>query len=115
MHRPVGLRPARAHQAGENHHRGRRAAAPGAVGKVSASGISANEVNVAVAEYQPKSAQAPIYDPYAMPADALREPPESLWQALLKIGPGIVLAGSIIGSGELIVTTSLGAKYGFIF
>jgi Mn2+/Fe2+ NRAMP family transporter len=72
-------------------------------------------VNVAVVEYEPKSGEAPSYDPYAMPADALREPPKSLWQALLKIGPGIVLAGSIIGSGELIVTTSLGAKYGFIF
>lgn len=55
------------------------------------------------------------YDPYAMPADALREPPATLWQALRKIGPGIILAGSIIGSGELILTTSLGAQYGFMF
>jgi manganese transport protein len=55
------------------------------------------------------------YDPYAMPADALREPPATLWQALRKIGPGIILAGSIIGSGELILTTSLGAQYGFLF
>ena len=70
---------------------------------------------MAVAEYQPKSAEAPRYDPYAMPSDALREPPATLWEALKKIGPGIILAGSIIGSGELIVTTSLGARYGFIF
>jgi manganese transport protein len=55
------------------------------------------------------------YDPYAMPADALQEPPATLWQALRKIGPGIILAGSIIGSGELLLTTSLGAKYGFAF
>ena len=55
------------------------------------------------------------YDPYAMPADALREPPATLWQALQKIGPGIILAGSIIGSGELLLTTSLGAEYGFVF
>ena len=55
------------------------------------------------------------YDPYAMPADALQEPPASLWLALRKIGPGIILAGSIIGSGELLLTTSLGAKYGFLF
>src|SRR5688500_9498681 len=56
-----------------------------------------------------------IYDPYAMPEGALAEPPKSLWQALRKIGPGIILAGSIIGSGELLLTTSLGADYGFLF
>jgi Mn2+/Fe2+ NRAMP family transporter len=55
------------------------------------------------------------YDPYAMPYDAVQEPPKSLWQALRKIGPGIILAGSIVGSGELIQTTALGAKHGFIF
>ena len=55
------------------------------------------------------------YDPYAMPADAVREPPKTLWQALRKIGPGIILAGSIVGSGELIQTTSLGARHGLIF
>ncbi len=55
------------------------------------------------------------YDPYAMPPDAIQEPPQSLWQALRKIGPGIILAGSIVGSGELIQTTTLGAKHGFLF
>src|SRR5688572_5878073 len=55
------------------------------------------------------------YDPYAMPGDALKEPPETLIAALCKIGPGIILAGSIIGSGELLLTTSLGADYGFAF
>jgi Mn2+/Fe2+ NRAMP family transporter len=55
------------------------------------------------------------YDPYAMPPDDVREPPQSLWAALRKIGPGIILAGSIVGSGELLLTTSLGAEYGFAF
>ena len=55
------------------------------------------------------------YDPYALPNDAIQEPPVSLWAALKKIGPGIILAGSIVGSGELLLTTSLGAKYGFAF
>lgn len=55
------------------------------------------------------------FDPYAMPADALREPPASLWQALRQIGPGIILAGSIIGTGELLLTTGLGADHGFAF
>ncbi len=55
------------------------------------------------------------YDPYALPSDAIQEPPVSLWAALKKIGPGIILAGSIVGSGELLLTTSLGANYGFAF
>jgi Mn2+/Fe2+ NRAMP family transporter len=55
------------------------------------------------------------FDPYAMPPDAIQEPPQSLWRALRKIGPGIILAGSIVGSGELILTTKLGAEFGFIF
>jgi manganese transport protein len=54
-------------------------------------------------------------DPYAISDAAIQEPPKSLWTALTKIGPGIILAGSIIGSGELILTTSLGAEYGFVF
>ncbi|MCC6512183.1 MAG: Nramp family divalent metal transporter [Pirellulaceae bacterium] len=55
------------------------------------------------------------YDPYALPADAIQEPPASLWAAFRKIGPGIILAGTIVGSGELILTTSLGAQHGFVF
>jgi Mn2+/Fe2+ NRAMP family transporter len=54
-------------------------------------------------------------DPYALTDAALQDPPATLWLALRKIGPGIVLAGSIVGSGELILTTSLGADWGFVF
>lgn len=59
--------------------------------------------------------EATSYDPYALPPNATLEPPASLWTALSKIGPGIILAGSIVGSGELIQTTTLGAKHGFLF
>jgi manganese transport protein len=55
------------------------------------------------------------YDPYSMRDDDIREPPVSLLAALRKIGPGIILAGSIVGSGELLLTTSLGAEFGFAF
>jgi manganese transport protein len=54
-------------------------------------------------------------DPYLLTDDAIQSPPKSLLAALAKIGPGIVLAGSIVGSGELILTTSLGADWGFVF
>lgn len=55
------------------------------------------------------------YDPYALPPEDVQEPPKTLFAALHKIGPGIILAGTIVGSGELLLTTSLGAKYGFDF
>jgi manganese transport protein len=55
------------------------------------------------------------HDPYLLTDEAIQPPPKSLLAALAKIGPGIVLAGSIVGSGELILTTSLGADWGFVF
>jgi manganese transport protein len=55
------------------------------------------------------------HDPYLLTDEAIQSPPNSLATALMQIGPGIILAGSIIGSGELLLTTGLGAKYGFVF
>lgn len=56
----------------------------------------------------------PTADPYALPPEAIQDPPPSLFTAFRKIGPGLVLAGSIVGTGELINTTRLGAKQGYI-
>lgn len=53
-------------------------------------------------------------DPYALTPDKVREPPASLLGQLAYCGPGFVLSASIVGSGELIATTTLGAKAGFI-
>lgn len=44
---------------------------------------------------------------------AIQEPPKKFSKILTKIGPGLIIAGSIVGSGELIATTSTGAKAGF--
>ena len=52
-------------------------------------------------------------DPYSLSEDAVREPPTSLLQSLRRIGPGLILAGSIVGTGELIATTHVGAQAGF--
>ncbi len=49
----------------------------------------------------------------APPLDAIQDPPTSLGRAFLQIGPGLILAGAIVGTGELIATTNLGAKAGF--
>jgi Mn2+/Fe2+ NRAMP family transporter len=53
------------------------------------------------------------HDLYALPADKIREPPRTLATAIRQIGPGLILAASIVGTGELINTTGLGAKAGF--
>jgi Mn2+/Fe2+ NRAMP family transporter len=47
------------------------------------------------------------------PADAPIQPPSRLGRILLSIGPGLIVAGSIVGSGELIATTKTGAEAGF--
>ena len=52
-------------------------------------------------------------DLYALAPDAIKEPPHSLVKAIGQIGPGLILAASIVGTGELINTTSLGAEAGF--
>ncbi|GAB3559736.1 Nramp family divalent metal transporter [Spelaeicoccus albus] len=56
---------------------------------------------------------APTRDPYTLTADGVKEPPVG-WKASLRyLGPGMILSASIVGSGELIATTALGAKVGF--
>jgi len=40
--------------------------------------------------------------------------PDSFRQKLKYLGPGFILSASVVGSGELIATTSLGAKAGFV-
>ena len=42
------------------------------------------------------------------------EPPQTLLASLAHLGPGIILASSIVGSGELIATTTAGAQAGFV-
>lgn len=43
-----------------------------------------------------------------------QNPPDSFLKKLHFLGPGFILSASIVGSGELIATTILGAKAGFI-
>ena len=43
----------------------------------------------------------------------IQAPPTTILGILKKLGPGLIIAGSIVGSGELIATTSTGAQAGF--
>ncbi len=53
-------------------------------------------------------------DPYALAEEDIKEPPTSFWETLKHLGPGFVLSAAIVGSGELIATTTLGARAGFV-
>jgi Mn2+/Fe2+ NRAMP family transporter len=46
--------------------------------------------------------------------DSTRDPPRTLRDSLAYLGPGIILASSIVGSGELIAATTVGAEAGFV-
>ncbi|PXY29028.1 manganese transporter [Prauserella coralliicola] len=58
--------------------------------------------------------QAEPEDAYRLRAEDVKEAPTTLRGRLRYLGPGIILTASVVGSGELIVTTSLGARAGFV-
>ena len=53
------------------------------------------------------------FDPYRLTAEHVIDAPQELGNIVKRIGPGLVLSASIVGSGELIATTTLGAKLGY--
>lgn len=59
------------------------------------------------------AAKPGLKDLYELSPEDVQEPPRSLGAALRRIGPGMILAASIVGSGELIATTTLGAQVGY--
>src|SRR5438093_4712090 len=61
----------------------------------------------------PSPVAAPAGDPYRLDAGDVRDPPPTVREAPRRIGPGMILAASIVGSGELIATTTLGAQVGY--
>lgn len=56
----------------------------------------------------------PVHDPYALDHSKIQSPPTTFAGMLQYIGPGFILSASIVGSGELIATTLVGAKAGFV-
>ena len=56
----------------------------------------------------------PVHNPHeTSPDDGIKQPPETVGGILRQLGPGLIIAGSIVGSGELIATTAVGAEAGF--
>jgi len=58
--------------------------------------------------------KSPDFNPYELSGENIKEPPTSLGGMLKKLGPGFILSAAIVGSGELIATTTLGAQAGFV-
>lgn len=57
---------------------------------------------------------AAVNDPYRLDPADIAEPPRTLGSILRRIGPGMILCASIVGSGELVATTTLGAQAGYV-
>lgn len=55
----------------------------------------------------------PARDAAKPPVTLTENPPTSVLGILSRLGPGLIIAGSIVGSGELITTTSTAGKAGF--
>jgi Mn2+/Fe2+ NRAMP family transporter len=53
-------------------------------------------------------------NPYVLTEATVEEPPKRFFKKLRFLGPGFILSASIVGSGELIMTTQLGAEAGFV-
>ena len=53
-------------------------------------------------------------DLYALDPAEIQDPPKGFLPTLRRIGPGMILSASIVGSGELIATTQLGAEVGYV-
>ena len=53
-------------------------------------------------------------DPYILTTESIKSAPSSFFGKLRYLGPGFILSASVVGSGELISTTTLGAKAGFV-
>lgn len=55
-----------------------------------------------------------MHDPYILTDASIKTPPTAFFEKLKYLGPGFILTASIVGSGELIATTTLGAQAGFV-
>ena len=52
-------------------------------------------------------------DPYALRPESIEVPPKTFLGAFRRIGPALIVGAGVVGSGELIATTVLGAENGY--
>ncbi|WP_197415432.1 Nramp family divalent metal transporter [Mycobacterium sp. IS-1590] len=63
---------------------------------------------------EPIGAPAAIGDPYALDPAKIKEPPKGWGPSVRFLGPGMITSAAVVGSGELITATTLGAEVGFL-
>ncbi len=67
-----------------------------------------------VASQRPRSMPSEIVDnPYELRPESVQTPPIAFRDVLRWIGPGLIIASAVVGTGELIATTVLGAENGY--
>ena len=52
-------------------------------------------------------------DDYTQPLGAIEDPPENWVKRIKYLGPSVVISATIVGSGEIVLTASLGAAVGY--
>ncbi len=52
-------------------------------------------------------------DPYTVRQGEAHDPPTNMMSRMKYLGPSLIVSGAVVGSGELILTSSLGAAAGF--
>lgn len=62
---------------------------------------------------KPQDKNAIAGQPLPSDVSGIQMPPVTLGATLRRLGPGVIIAGVIVGSGELIATTKVGAEAGF--
>ncbi|WP_411721852.1 Nramp family divalent metal transporter [Mycetocola sp.] len=53
-------------------------------------------------------------DPYIVDGTQIKEPPKNLLGRFRFLGPGMITSAAVVGSGELLTATALGAQAGFM-
>ena len=53
-------------------------------------------------------------DPYALDPQDVMDPPTTLRGRAKFLGPGMITSAAVVGSGELLTATTLGAQVGFV-
>ncbi|MET0887319.1 MAG: Nramp family divalent metal transporter [Mycetocola sp.] len=53
-------------------------------------------------------------DPYVVDGSQIKEPPKNLLGRFRFLGPGMITSAAVVGSGELLTATALGAQAGFM-
>jgi Mn2+/Fe2+ NRAMP family transporter len=62
----------------------------------------------------PNHVTADLVDPYALDPRDVQDPPTTVRGRLRFLGPGMITSAAVVGSGELLTATALGAEAGFI-